>query len=209
MSASPRLVWPACNVVAAELLPARAGGRVWPVTASTPRKVHAPGGLATPGATRQPGEQARPTAAPARRRQPHRRSRGAMHSKDVTTRAGLSHRPSAQRSSVSSASLPGRSAAGPLPWSWIGRWSWTDPERQARTGGIPDTPRSAAHGRRSAARRRKRDASREPPLARPTSSRTLTPERQRRRACATAGCVRRKTEDVPSRTRRYASLPRG
>ena len=44
----------------------------------------------------------------------------AMHSKDVTTRADLSRRPSAQRSSVSSASLPGRSAAGPLPWSWIG-----------------------------------------------------------------------------------------
>ena len=56
------------------------------------------------------------------------------------------------------ASAPHRSRAGPPPDHSRGpgsaRWSWTDPERQARTGGIPDTPRSAAHGRRSAARRR-------------------------------------------------------
>lgn len=44
-----------------------------------------------------------------------------------------------------SASPPGRSAAGPVPRSWTG-----PPERQARTGGIPDAPRSAAPGTRSA-----------------------------------------------------------
>ena len=191
MSASPRLVWPACNVVAAALLPARAGGRVWPVTASTPRRVHVPGGLATPGATRQPGEQARPTAAPARRRQPHRRSRG-CHAQQGRHHQGRPLAPplsSAQQRQLRIAPGPVRRRTTPVV---LDRPAGLGPIRNGKRGPaesriLRDPQRMEGDplpdgGTRCVAR----TAS-----GRPTSSRTLTPERQRRRASATAGCVRR------------------
>jgi hypothetical protein len=169
MSASPRLVWPACNVVAAALLPARAGGRVWPVTAaSTPRKVHAPAGLATPGATRQPGEQARPTAAPARRRQPHRRSRG-CHAQQGRHHQGRPLAPplsSAQQRQLRIAPGPVRRRTTPVV---LDRPAGLGPIRNGKRG--PAESRILRDPQRMegdplASQTAEHDASREPPLTR-------------------------------------------
>ena len=94
-------------------------------------------------------------------------------------------------------------SAGPGP----GRWSWTGPpERQARTGGIPDAPRSAAPGTRSASQTA-RNAIRSARTAvrwttRSSSPGTLTPERASPGGQLRPDACGGRTEDVcPPRTR--------